>query len=453
MTQRLGLSAAAAAITALALATPNAMAASLELSASGGAVAETPMTITASGTADDGDLLYIEAEEAELVPGFSRTCLGFPLTSISSVAKGVAVGPGVFSQAFSFTPPKGGKWLLCGYLQKASFDFPVAAKFEGSVAVAPLSGTVSITASPNPVSANSRTMLSVTGTTNAATRLFVKRELTSSCFGLVTGTSDLTPATGDPVGPGGYSRSYTFTPTYPGESDTFCAYLGHSASSLLVSFVSGSVTVTARTEQEEEAGRQEAAAREREQAAAEFAARRAAALSRPVRKLSVHAVSHNGGTSGDPGYANLDVATSPFAHVTVRLSRYGHATYHIEWGEHTAAVAVVIPWSCRSPSGTYRYVVTARTNVGHALVRKGRFSPVSVARCHLLERQEAEAREQENREAREKYEREVQAERQRVEHFEHNCRVLGGTPVVIEVGGEPRIYCRGPNGGILLVPH
>ena len=116
----------------------------------------------------------------------------------------------------------------------------------------------------------------------------------------------------------------------------------------------------------------------------------AAARQVPVKSLSVRVVSHFGQTTSAAGFATLYVTTSPFAYVTVRLSRFGHRTEHLEWGRAETAPASVVRWTCSRPGGTYRYQVTARTNVGSTLVRRGRFAAISAARCHAMERQEAE---------------------------------------------------------------
>ena len=166
---------------------------------------------------------------------------------------------------------------------------------------------------------------------------------------------------------------------------------------------------------------------------AALAAPRAAAHKRPVRHLSVTPVTHTGHSSTDPGYTNLDITTSPYAHVVVKLSRYGHSAEHFEWGSHSTEVAEVIRWSCKSPGGTYRYVITAKSNVGPTLTRRGHFAPVSVTTCHQYEQREAEARARHEREVIAGYEQEVREERERLETYEANCRAEGGTPITLTV--------------------
>jgi hypothetical protein len=139
---------------------------------------------------------------------------------------------------------------------------------------------------------------------------------------------------------------------------------------------------------QEEAERSAARAR----AALAVAAARAAAHQLPVKLLAVHPVSHPGPSARSPGHTNLDVSTSPYAFLVVKLSRHGRTVKHLEWGSHSNAVAMVIRWSCSSPGGLYRYEVTAKSGVGRTLRRRGSFAPVSIDRCHQLERKQAEAR-------------------------------------------------------------
>ena len=188
-------------------------------------------------------------------------------------------------------------------------------------------------------------------------------------------------------------------------------------------------------------------------AEAELAAAKARAHKTPVKHLSVKPVAHSRHSSADPGFTKLDITTSPYTFVTVKLSRYGHSTERFEWGSHSTEVAEVVRWSCRSPGGTYRYVVTAKSDVGRALIRRGRFVPVSVARCRALKKQEAEAKERSEREAAEEQRGAEREERERLATAEANCRAEGGTPITLYVEGRAERYCRAPWGGLLPVPH
>jgi hypothetical protein len=187
--------------------------------------------------------------------------------------------------------------------------------------------------------------------------------------------------------------------------------------------------------------------------AAQVAAGEALAHNTPVKHLSVKAVSHYGHSSRYPGYTDLDVTTALYAHVVIKLTRYGHSTEHLEWGAKATAIARVIQWTCKRPGGVYRYAVTARSDVGPSLTKRGRFAPVSFSRCHALERQEAEARERSERKYMEEVGQEEREARERRERYEYNCRAEGGTPVTLYTNEGAERYCRAPGGGLLPVPH
>jgi hypothetical protein len=121
----------------------------------------------------------------------------------------------------------------------------------------------------------------------------------------------------------------------------------------------------------EEAARKEV--REKDRAA------RDAERQMPVKYLSVRSITHQGHSLDDPGYTDLEISTSQYAYVTVQLTRYGRETWHYEGGG-----SLEIPWTCSRPGAAYRYTVTARSNVGNTLARRGSFEPVTVRRCHEL---------------------------------------------------------------------
>lgn len=265
----------------------------------------------------------------------------------------------------------------------------------------------------------------------------------------------------------------------------------------------------AQLKYEEEAPAREAAAKKAKEAAAlaaieaedarlqaEYEGAATRAHQTPVKYLSVRVMSRRENSSQHPGESLLQVTVASFARVTVSLSRNGRHNYGIETnpyaedafdlarGEDCGSVSewnascdsskaesisptvtngVEIPWSCNSPGGTYRYVVTARSDVGRSLVRRGTFKPVSIARCHELKRHEQEAKErsarkyaeevgQRAREERERLEQRARREREMRERYEKNCRALGGTPVTLHTSEGAAPACRAPAGGILWIP-
>ena len=172
-----------------------------------------------------------------------------------------------------------------------------------------------------------------------------------------------------------------------------------------------------------------------------------------MKSLSVHVVSLYGKTIAATGYATLYVTTSPYAYVTVRLTRFGHRTEKLEWGRARTAPASVVRWSCGHPGGTYHYEVASRTNVGSTLVRRGQFTAITAARCQAMERREAEARERSAREYAERVRHEAREAREKLEQWEGNCRTLGGTPVTLYTSEGSERACRSPRGGLLPVPN
>ncbi len=171
-----------------------------------------------------------------------------------------------------------------------------------------------------------------------------------------------------------------------------------------------------------------------------------------VKDLSVRVASHYGASTRAPGYATLYVTTSPWAYVTVRLARFGHRTEHLEWGSNESAPASVVRFTCSRPGGSYRYEVTARSDVGSTLVRRGHFLAISAARCHAMERRETQERERNARSQAERLKEEARRERETLERWEHNCRALGGTPVTLYTNEGPERACRSPRGGLLPAP-
>lgn len=347
----------------------------------------------------------------------------------------------------------------------------------------------SVSFSINPTSTEDGAVsIKVLGTTEVPRKLFVIVHAgTEGCETYPDFELGTHLASGEALSAGPFSKEYSFTPNAT-TTYTVCGYLAEEEYATPDATGSGTFTnVTPQTRVEEAARAKEKATAEAERAAevkkeqeaaakqkyeeeapareaaeataaqekreAEVAAAKAQAHKRPVTHLSVDAATHDGHSRKDPGYTNFDLNTSPYAYLTIKLSRYGHVTYHLEWGAHSKAVAVVIPWSCNSPGSTYTYTVTAKSGVGKTWKRVGHFNPVSIARCHEYEAQEAEARARHERQVIAGYEQEAREERERRERYETNCRKLGGEPVELQVGGEYRIYCRAPGGGTIAVPY
>ena len=178
----------------------------------------------------------------------------------------------------------------------------------------------------------------------------------------------------------------------------------------------------------------------------------AAAPQVPVKSLSVRVVSHFGQTTSAAGFATLYVTTSPFAYVTVRLSRFGHRAEHLEWGRAETARASVVRWTCSRPGGTYRYQSPrGPTWEAHSSAADGSLrsalrdvTPWS-ARKPKLEERDARA-------YAERVRREERKAREKLEQWEGNCRALGGTPVTLHTSEGAERACRSPRGGLLPAP-
>jgi Cu2+-containing amine oxidase len=96
--------------------------------------------------------------------------------------------------------------------------------------------------------------------------------------------------------------------------------------------------------------------------------------------------------------------------------------------------------------------VSAHSNVGETLVRRGTFRSVTAARCHWLKHAVQVAREHDERQAREGEREGEREERERLKRWESNCRALGDTPAVLNEEGGVLHVCRTPGGYTIEVP-
>jgi len=474
--------------------------ASLSIRVSADATQDVPATITVSGESEVARKLFVYVSTASGCPSEPAGDGGTELSS----AAGEAVGAGTFETSYKFTPASVATYTVCAYVDEAAGAVPDAVGDHSFVVVSPtfsLSMEVSAEATQD-VPAT----ITVSGESEVARRLFVYVGTHDLCEADPAGNVGAAPLSsgGEAIAAGDFKKSYSYTPG-GATAYTVCAYVDESEGAPpdatgILTFTS--VTLQEIAEAEERAGlvkaeeertaneaaeaqagaaqqaaaraAQEAAARAAQEAAAKaaqeaatkaaeaglkaaLAARIKAARERPVARLEVKPLARNGHTSAHPGYTTLDVTTSPYAFVTVELTRFRRKTMQIEWGEHPTAAAEEIPWSCRSPGGTYRYTVTARTDVGKKLVRSGSFAPASPGRCHALQRDEADSSERGQDQAKERsareYEQEVikkdAAERERQEREEEACRQNGGTPTIVLLPAGPPWICEAPAGETL----
>lgn len=155
---------------------------------------------------------------------------------------------------------------------------------------------------------------------------------------------------------------------------------------------------------------------------------------------------------GESGFTDLAIVAAPYANVTVRIARFGHRTEHYELGPG-AVINDKVRWSCERPGGVFRYTVSAHTNAGKTLVRKGSFRPLTTAAHCAKAKREREESEREF--AAEVKLGEEERQREATQHrreWEANCRAENGTPRTLNTGEGPERYCVAPGGGFLSVP-
>jgi hypothetical protein len=208
-----------------------------------------------------------------------------------------------------------------------------------------------------------------------------------------------------------------------------------------------------------ETARKEIGAADEARLRAEEGEARTKALSEPIRNLSVTAVPHAAtcrqacdGAFRRPGYTTLRITAVSFAYLTIQLVRYGHRTEHLELQREEPAWTLRIPWTCSRPGSTYHFTVSARSNVGKTLIRRGTFRPVTTARCRFLRHAVQVEREDNERQFREGQRQLEREERERLKQWEGNCRALGDTPAVLHIEGGIVHVCRTPGGYTIEVP-
>jgi hypothetical protein len=172
----------------------------------------------------------------------------------------------------------------------------------------------------------------------------------------------------------------------------------------------------------------------------------------PATFLSVKTVSHRLGSTEHPGATKFEIGTSRYAYVTITTNDGWTRQYRASGKTQD----VTFNWSCRHP-GTRRYVVTAVGGAGLTFSRSGHFKTITNSWCASTKKGEEEAnrdvREEERHEAEQERRRAEEKHRQEVERFDSNCEKLGGKPIELPTSEGLKIYCRGPNGGVIPVPH
>jgi hypothetical protein len=197
----------------------------------------------------------------------------------------------------------------------------------------------------------------------------------------------------------------------------------------------------------------------------------AAAEQAPVTFLQVRVRGHHGHFYTGPGYSEILISTTPYARITATgnhaiVGFVGGPTanevvaktlrFRLEGdalGERGGQETLLVWWSCRHPGETVRYTVTAVGGSGLPLVRAGHFKvPISGRWCATAKRREVAERRQVEAEETAQRQHEYEREVREVEHYEANCRAIGGIPVKISTRQGNRIVCHSKTGGVIPVP-
>jgi hypothetical protein len=198
----------------------------------------------------------------------------------------------------------------------------------------------------------------------------------------------------------------------------------------------------------------------------------------PATFLDVTVRSHHGSSYSEPGQTRISVTTSPYVVVTMpgahsNISGFrqlpegkvetsgGEPVANKEPGESGESMSgtafFALGWSCHFRGQTIHFTVQAQGGTGPPLVHTGTFKVALSARwCAAAKRREREqasrdTRERQKTEAKERKEAAENAQRER-EHYEVNCRAIGGTPVEISTSEGNRVVCHSKTGGVIPVP-
>ena len=257
---------------------------------------------------------------------------------------------------------------------------------------------------------------------------------------------------------GAFNRTLQLTINQPG-AYLLCGYLEQSLNRVMASAAMTVGPSPAELEvQAKRAAEAKAQAEAQAKNAAEAQTKAAEAKTKelaeqaPATFLSVKTISHRLGSTAHPGATMFEIGTNKYAYVTITVNDGWTRQYRASGKTQD----VTFNWSCRHP-GTRRYAVTAVGGAGPTLTRSGHFKTITNRWCASTKKSEEEAnrdvREEERHEAEQERHRAEEKHRHEVERFDSNCEKLGGTPVELPTSEGRKIYCRGPNGGVIPVPH
>jgi len=157
-----------------------------------------------------------------------------------------------------------------------------------------------------------------------------------------------------------------------------------------------------------------------------------------------------------PGFTLISISTELGWRQTVTVSAHGKIVRPAEPDEGMFFEVVAYDWSCKRPGTIYYYVVKARGPMGQTETKRGQFKGASRWWCAkgwkhaseaAIKRFEHQSEEEERRQR-----AKDEAHGREVEHYETNCRAIGGIPVEIQTSTGPRVVCHSHTGGIIPVP-
>jgi hypothetical protein len=319
-----------------------------------------------------------------------------------------------------------------------------------SPAAAEPSGTVSFAVVPGTVVQGQPVAITASGTSSQAGELAIYYTDGSAPSCLSVKSIRETPANpayspSTPVPAGSYSQTYSFTPTLSG-TYAVCGYLYDPSSSTDAIYAAGTGSFNATVQPPPiPPGCTDPACTEPPPPP----------LPPPphLTALTVKVRSHTGSTAAKPGHTELLVRATGDAVVLVVLKRQGR-TRKTEFS-YASSDKLDVPWTCSRPGGVYSFTVTAIHDGDKTLTSRGKFRPVSAARCRALHAADARRRREEaaaerrerSRERREEHEpprfgpdQEEREQTETKEDQDNLCKTgLGGSGHVVEqeVNPEP----------------
>ena len=157
-----------------------------------------------------------------------------------------------------------------------------------------------------------------------------------------------------------------------------------------------------------------------------------------LRSLTVTVKRHGGGTFREPGQTVFGLSTQPFARLTFSVRPPGG-----KWRSARAAfdrsgrTYMMLGWSCEPVPAIFSWRATATDEHGASRTRSGRSMTITRAACDRLRRREAAAQRRND---------------SIVRRFHTSCRSIGGTPGWTVQKGKRYMICRGAGGRPLSVP-